>query len=83
MQSISRLFDIPYYQLETYNLEKAMVTKYDGERQATSTREYVDRANAISRALLRLGLKKDDKIAMISKTNRTELGIMDTGILQV
>ncbi len=83
MQSISRLFDIPYYQLETYNLEKAMVTKYDGEWQATSTREYVDRANAISRALLRLGVKKDDKIAMISMTNRTEWGIMDTGILQV
>ncbi|MEJ2162027.1 MAG: AMP-binding protein, partial [Robiginitalea sp.] len=83
MQAITRLFDIPYYQLENWKLEKAMVTKYEGEWRAVSTQQFVDQANAISRALLRLGAKKNDKIAMISMTNRTEWGIMDTGILQV
>jgi len=82
MTEITRLFDFPYYQLEKYNLEKAFVTKYDGEWKAISTKEYIDKANAVSRALLKLGIQKDDKIALISSTNRTEWNIMDIGILQ-
>ena len=83
MIEITRLFDFPYYQLEKYNLDTALVTKYDGEWIKTSTKEYLDKANAVSRALLRLGVKKDDKIAVISTTNRTEWNIMDIGVLQV
>ena len=83
MKDITRLFDFPYYQLETYNLEKAMVTKYDGEWVSISTQEYLNRANAMSRALLRLGVSANDKIALISLNNRTEWSIMDTGILQL
>lgn len=83
MQTVTRLFDFPYYQLEAYNLEKAMVTKYDGDWQAVSSGQYLEQANAISRGLLRLGVKADDKIALISMTNRTEWSIMDTGILQL
>src|SRR5690606_8090326 len=76
-------FDFPYYQLEHYNHEKALVTKYDGKWIATSTKEYLDKANAISRALLKLGVKKNDKIAVISSTNRTEWNIVDIGVLQL
>ena len=83
MVEITRLFDFPYYQLEKYNLDAALVTKYDGEWVKTSTKEYLDKANAVSRALLKLGVKKDDKIAVISSTNRTEWNIMDIGVLQV
>ncbi|MEE9362115.1 MAG: AMP-dependent synthetase/ligase [Cellulophaga sp.] len=83
MQEISRLFDFPYYQLEKFNLEKSLVTKYNGEWVATSTQEYIDKANNISRALLRLGVKPNDKIAVISMNNRTEWNIMDIGILQL
>ncbi|MDX5585049.1 MAG: AMP-dependent synthetase/ligase [Aureibaculum sp.] len=79
---ITRLFDFPYYQLEKYNLDASLVTKYKGEWIKTSTKEYLDKANAVSRALLRLGINKDDKIAVISTTNRTEWNIMDIGILQ-
>jgi len=82
MTEISRLFDFPYYQLEKYNLEAALVTKYDGEWVKTSTKEYLEKANSISRALLRLGVQKNDKIAVISSTNRTEWNIMDIGVLQ-
>ena len=83
MQEITRLFDFPYYQLEKFNLKKSLVTKYNGEWVATSTQEYIDKANAISRALLRLGVKPNDKIALISMANRTEWNIMDIGILQL
>ena len=83
MTEITRLFDFPYYQLKKYNLEKSLITKYNGEWVATSTQEYLDKANAISRALLKMGIQKNDKIAVISSTNRTEWNIMDIGILQV
>lgn len=83
MVSITRLFDFPYYQLEKNDLPKAFVTKYNGKWIATSTQEYINQANAISRALLRLGVQKNDKIAIISSTNRTEWNVMDIGILQV
>ena len=83
MVSITRLFDFPYYQLEKNDLPKAFVTKYNGKWVATSTQEYINQANAISRALIRLGVQKNDKIAIISSTNRTEWNVMDIGILQV
>ena len=83
MTQITRLFDFPYYQLEKNNIPDCLVTKYNGVWVKTSTQEYVDKANAISRALLRLGVNKNDKIAIISTTNRTEWNIMDIGILQV
>ncbi len=79
---IKRLFDFPYYQLEKYNLDASLVTKYDGKWVKTSTQEYLDKANAVSRALLKMGVKKDDKIAIISSTNRTEWNITDIGIMQ-
>ncbi len=82
MTTITRLFDFPYYQLEKYHIEDALVTKYNGIWVKTSTQEYVDKANTISRALLRLGIQKNDKIAIISSNNRTEWHIMDIGILQ-
>ena len=83
MQNITRLFDFPYYQLAQYDLKECLVTKYEGQWVATSTKEYINKANAISRALLRLGVKPNDKIALISMTNRTEWNIMDIGILQL
>jgi long-chain acyl-CoA synthetase len=48
----------------------------------TSTQEYIDKANTISRALLSIGIQKNEKIAIISTNNRTEWHIMDIGILQ-
>lgn len=83
MKDITRLFDFPYYQLRDYNLDKAFVTKYKGEWVATSTQEFIDRGNAISRGLIKLGVAPNDKIAVISLTNRTEWNIMDLGVLQV
>ena len=83
MQNITRLFDFPYYQLANKNLENSLVTKYDGEWVPTSTQEYINKANMISRALLRLGVVPNDKIAIISMNNRTEWNIMDIGVLQI
>ena len=82
MSNITRLFDFPYYQLEKYSLPDALVTKYGNEWVKTSTEEYLNKANAISRAFLRLNIQKNDKVAIISSNNRTEWHIFDIGILQ-
>ena len=83
MISVTRLFDFPYYQQDKYNsIPDALVTKQNGIWEKTSTQEYIAKSNTISRALLRLEVQKDDKIAIISTNNRTEWHIMDIGILQ-
>jgi long-chain acyl-CoA synthetase len=83
MTSITRLFDFPYYQQDKFtSIPDALVTKQDGVWVKTSTQEYIAKANSISRALLRMGVQKNDKIALISSTNRTEWNIMDIGVLQ-
>ena len=83
MMKVTRLFDFPYYQLEKYNLDIAFSTKYGDEWVHTSSQEYVDKANQFSRGLLRLGIQPNEKIAVITHTNRTEWHIADIGILQI
>lgn len=83
MTTIKRLFDFPKYQLEKYNLNAALVTKYNGEWKSTTTKEFVEKANKISRGLLTLGVKPNDKVAIISTNNRTEWNVMDIGIMQL
>ncbi|MDC0177390.1 AMP-dependent synthetase/ligase [Polaribacter sp.] len=80
---VTRLFDFPYYQLETYDLKDAFTSKASGEWEVITTQQYIDQANQISRGLIKLGVKANDKIAVISSTNRTEWNILDIGVLQI
>jgi len=82
MKKITRIFEFPYYQKEHFNTSDALVSKVNGEWIKTSVTEYLDKANQISRALLSIGVQKNEKIAIISTNNRTEWNIMDIGILQ-
>jgi len=82
-REITRIFDFAYYQLDKYNLAKSLVSKVNGEWVATSSQEFVTKANIISRGLLALGVKPGDKIALISSTNRTEWNILDLALLQI
>lgn len=79
---VKRLFDLPYYQMEKFPQTDALCDKVDGEWRKTSTQEYIEKANAISRGLLKLGIQAGDKIAMISN-NRSEWNICDIGVQQV
>ena len=80
---ITRIFDFPYHQLEKYNLPGAFSTKYNGKWKTISSQEYINKANTIIRGLLQLGVQANDKIAIISSTNRSEWNICDIGILQL
>jgi long-chain acyl-CoA synthetase len=83
MTKVTRLFDIPKYQLETYSLKKALTTKYNDVWVSISSEEYIDQTNALSRGLIRLGVKPNDKIAVISSNNRTEWSVLDMAVLQI
>lgn len=80
---ITRLFDFIYYQFENNPIEKSLVSKSNGEWVKTSTKEFIEKANQLSRGLLRLGVKPNDKIAVISSTNRTEWNLLDVAVLQI
>ncbi|MFT5820664.1 MAG: long-chain acyl-CoA synthetase [Crocinitomix sp.] len=79
---VKRLFDIPYYQLEQFPQEDAFVDKVNGKWVKTSTKTYIEKANAISRGLLNKGIQPGDKVALISN-NRSEWNICDIGIQQI
>jgi long-chain acyl-CoA synthetase len=82
--NVSRLFDIPYHQLEHNPKEDSLASKsyMHNTWDLYSTEKFIDSINQISRALLRMGVKPGDKIALISN-NRPEWNIMDLGILQI
>ncbi|MDC0874894.1 long-chain fatty acid--CoA ligase [Flavobacteriaceae bacterium] len=79
----TRLFDFIEYQNINAPLEKAFTTKYNGVWESLNTQQFCDQAHQISRALLNLGINAQDKIAMISSTNRTEWNLIDTGLLAI
>ncbi|HRK28647.1 MAG TPA: long-chain fatty acid--CoA ligase [Chitinophagales bacterium] len=84
MQTFSRLFDIPHYQLAKSPLEKCIGSKPNGGGwKHYSTAEFVALCNKVSLGLLKLGLKPGDKVALISFTNRPEWNIMDIGMQQI
>lgn len=81
--TIKRIFDFARHALENYPQDDMFITKYHGEWQKISTKEFVDQGNKISRGLLKLGIKPSDKIALITTATRTEWAVMDFGISQI
>ena len=80
--TIRRIFDFAHNALEKYPQDDMFVTKYHGEWQKTSTQEYLNLGNKISRGLLKLGIKPSDKLRDYLLT-RTEWAVMDLGISQI
>lgn len=83
MTKVTRLFDIPEYQLKNYDLSLAFITKYDNVWKETSTKEYIQKSNALSRFLIHNGVQTKDKVAIITNRSRTEWHITDIAILQI
>lgn len=82
MKKQERLFDIAYYQLENFPQETMFSTKIDGKWVSTSTEEFIEKANLVSRGLIALGVEPGEKVALVSG-NRVEWNIMDIGIQQI
>mgnify|MGYP006179822737 CR=1 FL=1 len=59
---VKRIFDIPYYSKTKYTKDDYLCDKRNGKWEKVSTDQYLDITNQLSRALLKYGLKKGDKV---------------------
>jgi long-chain acyl-CoA synthetase len=81
-QPITRIFDLLTESLAHYNKPDVFASKIKGEWVRISASEFIDSINQLSYGLLKLGVKKGDKIALISES-RPEWNIADFAIQQV
>jgi len=81
MKDFTRLFDIIHYQNEMFPKHDALNNKIGGKWVKYSTQRVIDTATKLSYAFLKLGLKREDKIAIVSP-NRPEWNIVDLASLQ-
>ena len=78
-----RLFDILKLYVNKYPEQKvALAKKENGVWRQFSIQEYVEMTNYLSYAFIKLGIQKDDKIAIIC-SNRPEWNMLDMAIMQV
>jgi long-chain acyl-CoA synthetase len=82
MNTPTRLFDFPYYQLAKYPQDVMFSSKIGGKWTPLSTQEFLNQANAYSRGLIALGIEPGDKVGLVS-SNRVEWNIMDIAIQQI
>ncbi len=78
---LKRIFDIPDHQKKNYPKRDALNAKENGQWRAYSIDECIDNIDKVSFALLASGIKKDDKISIISN-NRPEWNYVDFGAMQ-
>ena len=78
-----RLFDILKLYIAKYpSQEVALAKKESGSWKKYSIQKYIEITNNISYALIKLGIKKDDKVGIICN-NRPEWNMLDMAIMQV
>ncbi|CAM1355151.1 AMP-dependent synthetase/ligase [Tenacibaculum ascidiaceicola] len=80
---VTRLFDFPYHQLENYPQQHCLVSKVNNEWKSISTQKYIEDANIISKALLNLGVRPGDKVAVITSVNQPKWHVLDIGVMQI
>lgn len=79
----TRLCDLIHHQAANFPLQRAFGHRVDGEWKYYSTQEIIDLGNKVSRGLLKLGVKKGDRIGVAVTQNRPEWTILDVGIQQI
>jgi long-chain acyl-CoA synthetase len=80
--SITRTIDLLSHQLNNYPNSDCLAVKRDGQWVKYSTQDVQNMANHVSLGLLKLGIGKNDKVAIIS-FNRPEWVFADFGIQQI
>ena len=80
---VKRIFDIPYYSKAHFEKDDFVCDKRNGKWEKISTDEYIRITNQLSRELLKYGIKKGDRIALITSNNRVEWCFFDQAALQI
>lgn len=82
MKAPQRVFDIPTFQLEKYNEIDIFSSKINGKWEGIKTNDFLNRVKNISKGLYGLGVRPNDKVAIISE-NRLEWNLLDFAIQQI
>jgi long-chain acyl-CoA synthetase len=77
----TRLFDIPYRQLEKFPKDDAFTMKIGGVWTKTSTQEFINKSQQLAKGLIALGVQPGDRVGLISP-NRLEWNLVDIAIQQ-
>ena len=80
--NITRVFDLLPNCVLPVNKDDAFANKVHGEWKKYSAIELIETVNKVSLGLMKLGVKKDDKIAIISP-NRPEWNFIELGVQQL
>ncbi|MDB5257964.1 MAG: AMP-dependent synthetase [Chitinophagaceae bacterium] len=80
--NVTRVFDLIPHQLESFPQDVMFSMKVNGEWKGHSTKEVKKIVDELGLGFLKLGLKKDDKVAIIS-ANRIEWNLIDYGVQQL
>jgi long-chain acyl-CoA synthetase len=83
INKITRVFDCIEYQKNNYPQDKSLVYKEKNNWQSYSSQDFITISNNVSRSLLKLGLKPNDKVAIIVPVNQPKWHFLDIGILQI
>lgn len=78
----TRCFDFIFLQKEKYPLDVCMSRKVGGNWNSLSTKEVIEKSEALASGLIKRGIRAGDKIAIISE-NRPEWLIADLAIQQI
>ncbi|MDI9879044.1 AMP-dependent synthetase/ligase [Flectobacillus longus] len=81
-QTATRVFDLLETCVKPLNKEDVFACKIQGNWRKYGAQEVIDTVNKISLGLLKLGVKPNDKIALISN-NRPEWNFVELGIQQI
>src|SRR6476620_1933291 len=82
MKTISRVFDLLPYNKEKYNSSDALATKIAGVWKKYSISDFQNTVDELSRGLIKSGIKRNDKVAVMSP-NRPEWNFSDFTIMQI
>lgn len=82
MAEITRVFDLLEHSLEMHRKDDMVAAKQNGIWNKYSTENFVAQVNSVSLGLIASGIKKDNKVAIMSP-NRPEWNICDFGIMQI
>ena len=82
MSNISRVFDLLEHNRKQHNSSDALASKVNGAWVKCSSSDFINCVDEVSRGLIKLGIKKDDKVAVMSP-NRPEWNFCDFGIMQI
>ena len=79
---ITRLFDILEYKTLNHPNHPVFSYKEGGKWEKHYVKEYVEKSNLVSYGLLKMGLKRGEKVALIS-SSRPEWNYLDMGVQQI